>query len=410
MNTACFASTERCASLVKPKKQIYETLGLAWIPPELRENCGEVEAALEGRLPTLMRSTDIRGDLHIHTTETDGRATLEEMAEAARGMGYEYIAITDHSKALAMANGLDEERVVAFAKRVREMDQAAMGIRVFSGLECDIRRDGSMDIEEDALAELDFVIGSVHSYMNLEAAEMTDRLLRALESPSLRALGHGTGRVLLHREPFPFDFDAVVTAAVARRVAGNQRQPRAAGSGWSACACCQSSGSEVRHQYRRPSSEAPPQHALWRDDGPAGMAGSGRRDEYSSAGRICRGNQKDMKLISSKEKLRTPIFRVTQDHAVDPDGFEIRRAIVQHDGSAVMLAADDRKRVLLVRQYRFACTPVHVGIAGGAARSRRDSLLKAAKRELQEETGYRAKKWKKLVSFYPKPRDFWPSA
>jgi DNA polymerase (family X) len=200
------------------EEQIYETLGLPWIPPELRENSGELDAALEGRLPALVRSTDIRGDLHMHTTETDGRATLEEMAEAARAMGYEYIAITDHSKALAMANGLDEERVVAFARRVREMDQGAPGIRVFSGLECDIRRDGSMDLAEDALAELDFVIGSVHSHMNLEAAEMTDRLLRALESPSMRVLGHGTGRLLLHREPFPFDFEAVVTAAARRGV------------------------------------------------------------------------------------------------------------------------------------------------------------------------------------------------
>ena len=200
------------------EEQIYEALALGWIPPELRENSGEVDAALEGRLPTLVRSTDIRGDLHMHTTATDGRATLEEMAEAARALGYEYIAITDHSKALAMANGLDEERVVAFARRVRELDHSALGIRVFSGLECDIRRDGSMDIAEDALAELDFVIGSVHSYMNLEAADMTDRLLRALESPSLRVLGHATGRILLHREAFLFDFDAVVTAAAQRGV------------------------------------------------------------------------------------------------------------------------------------------------------------------------------------------------
>jgi len=200
------------------EEQIYGALGLPWIAPELRENSGEIEAALEGRLPTLVRSTGIRGDLHIHTTETDGRATLEEMAAAAQALGYEYMAITDHSKALAMANGLDEERVVAFARRIRELDHDALGIRVFSGLECDIRRDGSMDIAEDALAELDFVIGSVHSYMNLESAEMTDRLLRALESPSLRLLGHATGRLLLHRDPYPFDFDAVVASAVRRGV------------------------------------------------------------------------------------------------------------------------------------------------------------------------------------------------
>ena len=125
-------------------------------------------------LPKLIELSDIRGDLHMHTTETDGRATLEEMAEAARARGYQYIAITDHSKALAMANGLDEKRAVAFANQVRDMKD--LGIRVFSGLECDIRRDGAMDLENDALAELDFVIGSVHSYMNLESAEMTDRL------------------------------------------------------------------------------------------------------------------------------------------------------------------------------------------------------------------------------------------
>ncbi len=123
----------------------------------------------------------------MHTRETDGRATLEEMAEAARALGYEYIAITDHSKSLAMANGLDEKRAVAFAQAVREMNQDGLGIRVFSGLECDILRDGAMDLAEDALAELDFVIGSVHSYMNLEPAEMTDRLLRALESRTARA-------------------------------------------------------------------------------------------------------------------------------------------------------------------------------------------------------------------------------
>ena len=154
----------------------------------------------------------------MHTTETDGRATLEEMAEAARERGYEYIAITDHSKALAMANGLDEKRAVAFAHQVREMDQKGLGIRVFSGLECDIRRDGTMDLEDSALAELDFVIGSVHSYMNLEAAEMTDRLLRALECPHLRALGHPTGRILLNRDPYPFDFDAVAAVAARRNV------------------------------------------------------------------------------------------------------------------------------------------------------------------------------------------------
>jgi DNA polymerase (family 10) len=154
----------------------------------------------------------------MHTTETDGRATLEEMAAAARERGYEYIAITDHSKALAMANGLDEKRVVAFAQQVRELNRDGLPVRIFSGLECDIHRDGSMDIAEDALAELDLVIGSVHSYMNLEPEEMTDRLLRALESPSVMILGHLTGRILLHREPYAFDFDRIAAQAAKRGV------------------------------------------------------------------------------------------------------------------------------------------------------------------------------------------------
>ena len=200
------------------EEEVYEKIGLRWIPPELRENCGELEAALDGKLPKLVELSDIRGDLHMHTTETDGRASLEEMAEAARALGYEYIAITDHSKALAMANGLDEKRAVELAQRVRKLNQDGMPIRIFSGLECDILRDGKMDLAEDALAELDIVVGSVHSFLNLEAAEMTDRMMRALESPNLRIVGHPTGRLLLHRESSPFDFERVASEAARRNV------------------------------------------------------------------------------------------------------------------------------------------------------------------------------------------------
>jgi DNA polymerase (family 10) len=207
---------ERVASATE--EEIYNKLGLDWIPPELRENAGEIEAAAEHRLPKLVTLEEIRGDLHMHTTETDGRATLEEMAEAAQAAGLEYIAITDHSKALAMANGLDEKRAVAFAHRVRDMQHQSNGLHLFSGIECDIRRDGKMDLEDDALAELDWVIGSVHSHMNLEPAEMTDRLMRALECPHLRVLGHPTGRILLHRESYPFDFNLIATEAARRHV------------------------------------------------------------------------------------------------------------------------------------------------------------------------------------------------
>ena len=198
--------------------EVYEALGLRLIPPELRENLGEIERAAEGCLPELVEMGSMRGDLHMHTTESDGRASLEEMAAAARERGYEYIAITDHSKSLAMTNGLDEARAVAFAAHVRELNRDGLGLRIFSGLECDILKDGDMDLANDALAELDLVIGSVHSHMNMEAAEMTDRLLRALECPSLRALGHPTGRMLLHRDAYPFDFERVVDEAVRRGV------------------------------------------------------------------------------------------------------------------------------------------------------------------------------------------------
>lgn len=200
------------------EEDIYRRLGYDWIPPELRENSGELEAAQNGALPKLIEAADIRGDLHMHTVATDGRATLREMAEAAAALGYQYIAVTDHSKALAMANGLDEERVVEFVRQVRELNRDGLPLRVFSGLECDILRDGSMDIAEDALAELDFVIGSVHSHFGLESEEMTDRLLRALDSPSLRVLGHPTGRLLLQRESYPFDFERIAAKASEKKI------------------------------------------------------------------------------------------------------------------------------------------------------------------------------------------------
>lgn len=209
-------TNERVAG--ETEEEIYKVLGLAWIPPELRENQGEIDAAAEGRLPTLVTTADMRGDLHMHTTETDGRASLEEMAESAAALGYEYVAITDHSKALAMANGLDEKRAVDFARSLRSRNKEGLPLRVFSGLECDIKRDGTMDLEEAALAELDFVVASVHSHMNLEPAEMTDRMMKALESPSVKVIGHPTGRMLLHRDGFPYDFERIARECARRKI------------------------------------------------------------------------------------------------------------------------------------------------------------------------------------------------
>ncbi|MBI3698437.1 MAG: PHP domain-containing protein, partial [Acidobacteria bacterium] len=200
------------------EEEIYLKLHLKWIPPELRENTGEIEAAAEDRLPPLVELGQIRGDVHAHTTATDGRNSIAEMAAAARDAGYQYLAITDHSKALAMANGLDEKRLVEQIHKIREVAAQFPELTLLAGCECDIRQDGAMDLADDALAQLDLVIGSVHSYMNMEPAQMTDRLLRALENPYINILGHPTGRILLRREGFPFDFERIAAEAGRRNV------------------------------------------------------------------------------------------------------------------------------------------------------------------------------------------------
>ena len=198
---------------------IYEALGLAWVAPELREQRGELEAAAQRALPRLVSQTDIRGDLHMHTTATDGRDEIEAMAAAAHKAGLNYIAITDHSKALAMANGLDEKRALAHAARVRALNGRYEGLTLLAGIECDILEDGSMDLADDCLAQLDLVVASVHSRFGQEEARMTDRLLRAIECPWVDVLGHPTGRQLLRREPARYDMEQVTAAAVKSGVA-----------------------------------------------------------------------------------------------------------------------------------------------------------------------------------------------
>jgi len=198
---------------------VYAALGLDWVPPELREMRGEIEAAASHTLPRLLDLADLRGDLHMHTTETDGKDDIRAMAEAARAAGLEYIAITDHSQSLAMANGLDERRALEHAARVRAIDREGLGIRLLAGIECDIKADGSLDLADNCLAALDLVIVSVHSAFNLDRQQMTDRLLRAIEHPHVDILGHPSGRKILQREPYAFDMDAIANAAVRHGVA-----------------------------------------------------------------------------------------------------------------------------------------------------------------------------------------------
>jgi DNA polymerase (family 10) len=198
---------------------IYQALGLGWIEPELRENRGEIDAARTGSLPSLVTTSDLRGDLHMHTTATDGRDDLITMAEAAHRMGHRYIAITDHSKALAMANGLDERRALEHAARIRSLNGRFEGLTLLAGIECDILADGSLDLADDCLAELDVVIASVHSQFSQDPQQVTDRLLRAIECPWVDIVGHPTGRLLLKRDPLRLDMAAVIDAAARHGVA-----------------------------------------------------------------------------------------------------------------------------------------------------------------------------------------------
>jgi DNA polymerase (family X) len=203
----------------RTEAEIYEALGLDVIPPELREGRGEIEAADRRALPHLVTVEDLRGDIHSHTTATDGRDDIEAMAIAARNAGLSYLAITDHSQALAMANGLDEARAIAHARRVREIGARLEGITLLAGIECDILPDGRLDLADDCLAQLDVVVASIHSAFNQEASELTDRMLRAISNPWVDIIGHPTGRRLLRREPYKVDVAAVIAAAASAGVA-----------------------------------------------------------------------------------------------------------------------------------------------------------------------------------------------
>lgn len=203
----------------KTEEEIYAKLKLDYIAPELRENMGEIEAAEKHALPALLSPPDLQGDVHMHTVETDGRNTIEEMAVAAKAHGYKYMAITDHSKNLAFANGLDDKRALEHIKRIRAANDKIDGIKIFAGIEVDILADGTLDLSNTVLEQMDLVIASVHSNFNQSPAEMTDRLLKAVENPNTSLIGHPTGRLLLRREAYKFDMDAILKAAAKNKVA-----------------------------------------------------------------------------------------------------------------------------------------------------------------------------------------------
>jgi DNA polymerase (family 10) len=203
----------------RTEEEIYSKLKLDFIPPELRENTGEIAAAEHHKLPHLITLKDMKGDLQMHTTASDGKNSIEEMAEAARKLGHQYIAITDHSKAVTVANGLDEKRMAVHIKALHGADKKDLGIRVLVGSEVDIMKDGSLDYSDEILAQLDVVVCSVHSYFNLDRAAMTERMLAAIENPYTQIIAHPTGRLLLRRDPIDYDMEKILDACAKHGVA-----------------------------------------------------------------------------------------------------------------------------------------------------------------------------------------------
>jgi DNA polymerase (family 10) len=195
------------------EEEIYAKLDLDYIPPELRENTGEIDAAAEHRLPHLVELADMRGDLQMHTTASDGKNSIEEMALAAKELGYDYISLTDHSKAVTVANGLDEKRTLEQIKKIQAANAKQLGIRVLASSEVDVLKNGKLDMDDEVLAQLDVVLVSIHSYMTMERAEMTDRILAAIENPYTQIIGHPTGRIVLRRDAYAYDMERILDAA-----------------------------------------------------------------------------------------------------------------------------------------------------------------------------------------------------
>lgn len=200
---------------VHDERDLYRALGLDFIEPELRENTGEIDAAEHGRLPRLIELENLRGTFHNHTTASDGRATLRQMAEAAHDLGLQYLGISDHSKSSFQANGLDEKRLLAQIAEIRELNAELDGLHLFAGCEVDILKDGSLDFSDEVLSQLDYAVASVHNVFNLPEAEMTKRIIRAIENPHITMLGHLTGRLLLQRPAYAVDIPAIIEAAAA---------------------------------------------------------------------------------------------------------------------------------------------------------------------------------------------------
>ena len=197
----------------REERDVYVSLGLEWIEPELREDRGEIDAAMAGKLPRLIQESEIRGDLHVHSKWSDGTCSIQEIAQASQRKGYEYVAICDHSKSLKIAHGLDESRLMKQTEEINRLNERLTGFRILKGIEVDILADGRLDLSEKVLEKLDLVIASVHSGFKQDRKKMTKRIIRALENPCVTILGHPTGRLLGAREPYEVEMDEIMEAA-----------------------------------------------------------------------------------------------------------------------------------------------------------------------------------------------------
>jgi DNA polymerase (family 10) len=201
------------------EEEIYKALGMDWIPPELRENRGEIEAAIEHKLPKLVRLEEVKGDLHCHSKWSEGTMTIREVVDKARGLGLSYVAITDHSKSLGIARGLDEARLAEQGKEIDAINRELSNFTVLKGIECDIKADGSMDLPDSSLADLDFVVGSIHSGFKNNEKTMTRRMISAIHNEHVDAIGHPTGRIIQKRKPYSLNLEQVFEAAASQHVA-----------------------------------------------------------------------------------------------------------------------------------------------------------------------------------------------
>ena len=267
----------------RTEEEVYEALGLPWFPPEIREARQEFAWAAAGKIPKLLEVTDLVGDLHMHTTASDGKASLRDMVVAAIDRGLKYVAITDHSPRVSMANGLSPERLRQQWKEIDKLSRDFDDFTILKGIECDILEKGGMDLPDDVLAEADWVIASVHYGQQQSREQITDRILGAIENPHVSIVAHPTGRLIGRREPYAVDLEAVFAGGRQTwQVDGNQRQPGAARSRRYCRRGRQTARHSDRHQQRRPQHDGPRRSSLWRSTSPSRRPDCCRRSKHAA--------------------------------------------------------------------------------------------------------------------------------